>query len=174
MGKSDQKPMWHAKYKGQTHMVCRPTTPPFERMRIAGQKETASSEVGRREWRVTDRQICATYPESALNFKNCSTGFVRPLPIISTTEPCKLSLLLPFIALFFAHLISATLLVPSQGSFRRTVVHVLVVLTVYSALSESPSLTVESRNEGDESLRVKRGFFCFEEGKASLLSPLRR
>jgi len=64
---------------------------------------------------------------------------------------------------------------PSQGSCRKTVVEVQRVLIVYKALSDSPSFTVESRNEGDDNFKVSRGFLCMRGGvESSLMSRRRR
>jgi hypothetical protein len=38
---------------------------------------------------------------------------------------------------------------------------------VYKGLSDSPSLTVESRNEVDDNFRVRRGFFCCRDDMSS-------
>ena len=67
----------------------------------------------------------------------------------------------------------AILVGPSQGSYRRTVVEVEPVLILYKGLSDSPSFTVESRNDGEDNFKVSRGFLR-REGISSFVSRRRR
>ena len=69
---------------------------------------------------------------------------------------------------------SATLVGPSQGSYRKTVVEVVPVLIAYKGLSDRPSWILESRNEGVDSFKVSKGFLGRREGMSSRISSRRR